>query len=178
MTAKSKPRQAVKAAAKATAKTVVKAKAKAKTKAPVSRSGESSSTTKTTSSNQRTEVLRKMLLERRQEVMKEIDGLIGHRMSDEIQRRVDSAPDVGDQALLDTERVRDISIMELRNKMRQQIDEALAKLEEGTYGRCADCGAEITEKRLRAVPVARRCVTCQEKQEMLEKIEMEEEQEL
>jgi len=178
MTAKSKPRQAVKAAAKATAKTVVKAKAKAKTKAPVSRSGESSSTTKTTSSNQRTEVLRKMLLERRQEVMKEIDGLIGHRMSDEIQRRVDSAPDVGDQALLDTERVRDISIMELRNKMRQQIDEALVKLEEGTYGRCADCGAEITEKRLRAVPFARRCVTCQEKQEMLEKIEMEEEQEL
>ena len=52
------------------------------------------------------------------------------------------------------------------------------KLEEGTYGRCADCGAEITEKRLRAVPFARRCVTCQEKQEMLEKIEMEEEQEL
>ena len=178
MTAKSKPRQAVKAAAKATAKTAVKAKVKAKAKAPVSKAEDSFSTTKTTGSNQRTEVLRKMLLERRQEVMKEIDGLIGHRMSDEIQRRVDSAPDVGDQALLDTERVRDISIMELRNKMRQQIDEALAKLEEGTYGRCADCGAEITEKRLRAVPFARRCVTCQEKQEMLEKIEMEEEQEL
>jgi DnaK suppressor protein len=178
MTAKSKPRQAVKATAKAAAKTVVKAKAKSKAKAPASKAEGSHSTTKTTSSSQRTEALRKMLLERRQEVMKEINGLIGHRMSDEIQRRVDSAPDVGDQALLDTERVRDISIMELRNKMRQQIDEALAKLEEGTYGRCADCGAEITEKRLRAVPFARRCVTCQEKQEMLEKIEMEEEQEL
>src|SRR2546425_9841799 len=178
MTAKSKPRQAVKGTAKATAKTVVKAKAKAKAKAPASKAEVSRSTTKTTNSNPRTEVLRKMLLERRQEVMKEIDGLIGHRMSDEIQRRVDSAPDVGDQALLDTERVRDISIMELRNKMRQQIDEALAKLEEGTYGRCADCGAEITEKRLHAVPFARRCVACQAKQEMLEKIEMEEEQEL
>ena len=178
MTAKSKPRQAVKATAKATAKTVVKAKAKAKAKAPASKAEVSPSTTKTTNSSPRTEMLRKMLLERRQEVMKEIDGLIGHRMSDEIQRRVDSAPDVGDQALLDTERVRDISIMELRNKMRQQIDEALVKLEEGTYGRCADCGAEITEKRLRAVPFARRCVTCQEKEEMLEKIEMEEEQEL
>jgi DnaK suppressor protein len=172
MTAKSKPRRAV----KATAKTVAKAKAKAK--APAPKAAGSPSTMKTASSNQRTEALRKMLLERRQEVMKEINGLIGHRMSDEIQRRVDSAPDVGDQALLDTERVRDISIMELRNKMRQQIDEALAKLEEGTYGRCADCGAEITEKRLRAVPFARRCVTCQAKQEMLEKIEMEEEQEL
>lgn len=174
MTAKSKPRRAV----KATAKTVVKAKAKAKAKAPAPKAAESPSPTKMASSSLRTEALRKMLLERRQEVMKEINGLIGHRMSDEIQRRVDSAPDVGDQALLDTERVRDISIMELRNKMRQQIDEALAKLEEGTYGRCADCGAEITEKRLRAVPFARRCVTCQAKQEMLEKIEMEEEQEL
>jgi len=174
MTAKSKPRRSV----KATAKTVVKAKAKAKAKAPAPKAAASPSTTKTASSSLRTEALRKMLLERRQEVMKEINGLIGHRMSDEIQRRVDSAPDVGDQALLDTERVRDISIMELRNKMRQQIDEALAKLEEGTYGRCADCGAEITEKRLRAVPFARRCVTCQAKQEMLEKIEMEEEQEL
>ncbi|TLY18921.1 MAG: transcriptional regulator, TraR/DksA family protein [Nitrospirae bacterium] len=174
MTAKSKPRQAVKAAAK----TVEKAKAKAKAKTPAPKAAESPSTTKTAGSGQRKEALRMMLLERRQEVMKEIDGLIGHRMSDEIQRRVDSAPDVGDQALLDTERVRDISIMELRNKMRQQIDEALAKLEEGTYGRCADCGAEITEKRLRAVPFARRCVSCQEKQEMLEKIEMEEEQEL
>ncbi len=172
MTSKSKPRRAV----KATAKTVAKAKAKAKS--PASKAAESPSPTKTASSSLRTEALRKMLLERRQEVMKEINGLIGHRMSDEIQRRVDSAPDVGDQALLDTERVRDISIMELRNKMRQQIDEALAKLEEGTYGRCADCGAEITEKRLRAVPFARRCVTCQAKQEMLEKIEMEEEQEL
>src|SRR5205823_6306676 len=141
MTAKSKPRQAVKAAAKATAKTVVKAKAKAKTKAPVSRPGESSSTTETTSSNQRTEVLRKMLLERRQEVMKEIDGLIGHRMSDEIQRRVDSAPDVGDQALLDTGRVRGTSIMELPNKMRQPIAEALGKPAKRTYGRSADFGA-------------------------------------
>ena len=68
MTAKSKPRRAV----KAMAKTVVKAKAKAKTKVPAPKAPESPSTTKTASSNPRTEVLRKMLLERRQEVMKEI----------------------------------------------------------------------------------------------------------
>src|SRR2546428_6034106 len=119
MTAKSKPRQAVKAATKATAKTVVKAKAKAKAKAPASKAEVSPSTTKPTSSSPRTEVLRKMLLERRQEVMKEIDGLIGHRMSDEIQRRVDSAPAAGGHALLDTERGRGSSIMQLRIKIRQ-----------------------------------------------------------
>src|SRR5437667_10492838 len=129
MTAKSKPRQAVKATAKATAKTVVKAKAKAKAKAPASKAEVSPSTTKTTNSNPRTEVLRKMLLERRQEVMKEIDGLIGHRMSDEIQRRVDSAPGVGDQALLDTERVREISLMEPRDKTRPHAGGAAGEAE-------------------------------------------------
>src|SRR5437870_13499440 len=97
MTAKSKPRQAVKAAAKATAKTVVKAKAKAKAKAPASKAEVSPSMTKTTSASPRTEALRKMLLERRQEVMREIDRLIGHRMPDEIQRRIDLAPYLGER---------------------------------------------------------------------------------
>jgi len=77
---------------------------------------------------------------------------------------------------LDSERAREISIMEMRNRVRQQIDEALVRLGEGNYGLCSDCGVEISEKRLKAVPFARRCVACQEKQEMLEKIEQEEDQ--
>ena len=191
MTSKSKPRRAAKTAVKTKRKPVAKAKAKATVKAkartmvkthakPTASAPKAKATpaAKGTASSMRKEILRKILVDRRQEVMKEIDGLLGNRMSDEYQRRVDSAPDVGDQALLDTERVRDISLLEMRNKMRQQIDEALAKLEEGGYGRCADCKVEISEKRLRTVPFARRCVACQSKQELLEKIEMEEEQEL
>src|SRR5436309_6345298 len=145
MTAKSKPRRAVKATVKAPVKTVAKAKVKAKAKAPAPKAAESPSKAKTAGSSQRTEALRRMLLEHRQEVMKEINGLIGHRMSDEIQRRVDSAPDVGDQALLDTERVRDISIMGLRQKMRQQIDDVLATVADGAYGRCVDRVAAIND---------------------------------
>ena len=178
MISKSKPRRGAKAAVK----TAVKVKAKAAIKATVKvavkpKPKAAAAAPKHAMASQRKDTLRKILMDRRQEVMKEIDGLLGNRMSDEYQRRVDSAPDVGDQALLDTERVRDISLLEMRNKMRQQIDEALAKLEEGTYGRCADCKVEISEKRLRTVPFARRCVACQEKEEMLEKIESEEEQE-
>jgi len=176
MTSKSRPRRRAKTAVKA----VVKMKAKAAVKSNAKGSAAKTAATavpKHTTISLRREALRKILMDRRQEVMKEIDGLLGNRMSDEYQRRVDSAPDVGDQALLDTERVRDISLLEMRNKMRQQIDEALAKLEEGTYGRCADCKVEISEKRLRTVPFARRCVACQEREEMLEKIELEEEQE-
>lgn len=183
MKAKSKPRRAPKAKTKV--KTKVRAKASIKTKAPTraqSRAPKAAAlpvpkpTTKGAGSSRRTDVLRQILMERRHAVLKEIEGLIGNRMDDEMQRRIDSAPDVGDQALLDSERGRDISILEMRNRVRQQIDEAIARLEEGTYGLCSDCGVEISEKRLKAVPFARRCVACQEKEELLEKIEQEEEQ--
>jgi DnaK suppressor protein len=126
--------------------------------------------------NPRRDALRKILLDRRQEVLKEIEELIGHRLSDDAQNRIDSVPDIGDQALLDSERGRDISILEMRNRMRQNIDEALIRLDEGAYGICSDCGVEISEKRLKAVPFARRCVACQAKEELLEKIEREEDQ--
>ena len=131
---------------------------------------------KETFSNVRHDALRKMLMERRQEVLKEIEQLIGHRLSDDAQHRTDSVADIGDQALLDSQRGRDISILEMRNRMRQNIDEALIRLDEGAYGICSDCGVEISEKRLKAVPFARRCVACQAKEELLEKIEQEEEQ--
>jgi DnaK suppressor protein len=156
-----------------TGKSKSQQEAKAKPKSPAAKSP---APTKTTSSGIRRDALRKMLMDRRQEVLKEIEQLIGHRLSDEAQQRVDSVPDVGDQALLDSERGRDISILEMRNKLRQNIDEALVRLDEGTYGICSDCGVEISEKRLKAIPFARRCVACQEKVEMLEKIEQEEDQ--
>ena len=81
------------------------------------------------------------------------------------------------QALMDLERELGISLMEMRNRRRQSIDEALARLHEGTYGICAECGVEISEKRLQAVPFAKLCVECQSKAELLEKIEREEERE-
>src|SRR3989442_11160598 len=95
MTAKSKPRRAVKATVKASVKTVAKGKAKAKAKVPAPKAAVSPSMAKTAGSSQRTEALRRMLLEHRQAVMKEINGLIRHRMSDEIQRRGPAAPRVG-----------------------------------------------------------------------------------
>lgn len=45
------------------------------------------------------------------------------------------------------------------------IDEALARMDEGTYGLCVSCGNPIQEKRLEAVPWARHCIQCQELQE-------------
>src|SRR5215813_1407360 len=114
---------------------------------------------------------------RRREALKEIEGSLGQSLTEDQQRRLESARDVGDQALMDLDRELGISLMEMRNRRRQAIDEALTRLSEGTYGICAECGVEISEKRLEAVPFAKLCVECQSKQELLEKIEKEEERE-
>lgn len=123
----------------------------------------------------RQEVLQKMLMGKRQEIIKEIEDSLGQSLTEDQQRRLESARDVGDQALMDLERELGISLMEMRNRRRQSIDEALTRLHEGTYGICAECGVEISEKRLQAVPFANLCVECQSRTELLEKIEREEE---
>jgi DnaK suppressor protein len=123
----------------------------------------------------RREVLHQMLILKRQEILKEIEGSLGQSLTEDQQRRLESARDVGDQALMDLDRELGISLMEMRNRRRQAIDEALTRLSEGTYGICAECGVEISEKRLEAVPFAKLCVECQSRQELLEKIEKEEE---
>ena len=42
-----------------------------------------------------------------------------------------------------------------------EVDAALARIADGSYGRCADCGAEIPAKRLEALPASARCMDCQ-----------------
>jgi len=125
----------------------------------------------------RREKLHRMLMGKRQELMQEITGNLGASLTEDQRRRLESAMDVGDQSLMDLDRELGISLMEMRNKRRQLIDEALARLEDSTYGLCDECGVEINEKRLAAVPFAKLCVACQSKQELIEKIEKGEERE-
>jgi len=47
----------------------------------------------------------------------------------------------------------------------QLVEEALQRVKNGNYGLCVHCGEEIQQKRLEAVPWARHCISCQEKQE-------------
>ena len=52
--------------------------------------------------------------------------------------------------------------------MLNEVDAALTRIEEGTYGRCEDCGKAIPAQRLAAIPYALRCVPCEEKHEQAE----------
>ena len=58
-----------------------------------------------------------------------------------------------------------ISMSANDRKLLQLIDEALARVESGDYGDCVNCAEPVQEKRLNAVPWARYCLSCQDKQE-------------
>ncbi len=81
---------------------------------------------------------------------------------DSIKDVVDAASDELDKAFV--MRIRDREL-----KLIKKIDEALKRIEEGSYGICEECGCDIEEKRLNARPVATLCIACKEEQEEQEK---------
>ena len=69
--------------------------------------------------------------------------------------------------LASSERDREISLL-LTDREREKlwaIDDALERIEDGTYGICENCESEIAPKRLEAMPFTRLCVSCQSEQE-------------
>jgi DnaK suppressor protein len=101
--------------------------------------------------------VRKTLLEMKIKLLAE--GL-GKSLPEDLARPFDIG-DEGDRA--DIERTHEVSILlSVRDKEKlQAIEKALEKLREGTYGVCEECGEEIGTGRLKAMALARLCVSCQ-----------------
>jgi RNA polymerase-binding transcription factor DksA len=81
------------------------------------------------------------------------------------------AIDQGDTSELDTQDELEFALIQMKSDTVNRIDAALRRLEEGTYGRCFECGDEIGETRLRALPFAVRCKDCEEIRERAEQRE-------
>jgi RNA polymerase-binding transcription factor DksA len=58
---------------------------------------------------------------------------------------------------------RDLALRDRAKAQLLQIDQALASIDGGTYGRCTGCGAPIANDRLRAIPWVARCIDCARK---------------
>ena len=114
-----------------------------------------------------------LLSEKKAAIEKDIRTHLVRQIGPDNANRVDSVLDQGDLSAIDMGEGVDLALLEMRNRMKRSVDQALLRLEEGSYGNCEDCGGEIEEKRLMAMPFAQLCIKCQRKKEELEKIERE-----
>ncbi len=129
--------------------------------------------TASASGGERAGALRKLLIQKREQIVKEAKIEISKYIKGETRQLVDTALDDGDWSVVDLSE--DISLRQLgaHRERLVKIDAAIRKLDEGTYGICEDCGGKISEERLKVLPFAIYCRDCQEKIEQLEAIEKE-----
>jgi RNA polymerase-binding protein DksA len=59
----------------------------------------------------------------------------------------------------------ELTIASAGSETMKDIEAALGKIEDGTYGKCGVCGGQVSEKRLEAVPYARLCISCKSEEE-------------
>jgi DnaK suppressor protein len=73
--------------------------------------------------------------------------------------------DEGEPETITTDRERDLSLLENARDLLDQVQVALRKISDGTYGTCASCGKSIEAARLKALPHASLCISCKRKEE-------------
>jgi DnaK suppressor protein len=112
---------------------------------------------------ERKEELRRMLIQKKEELQKGIAKELGNYLRTGTIK--DPCSDWGDLAFSSLEAEMGFTMVDLRDRLVEKIDDALARLEIGTYGICENCGIEISEARLKALPYATRCTECQKMEE-------------
>ncbi len=109
----------------------------------------------------RTAALRNILLERRHALQTDVSDRV--RTSRAAKDR--EVGDMLDTSDADTQSGMDFTLLQMKTEMLASIERALRRLEAGTYGVCAECDEDISEKRLRAIPFAVRCQSCEGRHE-------------
>ena len=113
-----------------------------------------------TEDRRRYEVLSQMLTERQAEIRNKLRSL-----REVLPAAVTQVKDDEERSMEDFVLGMDFALMEMECETLRKIDEALLRLEEGTYGACSECDASISEMRLKALPFATLCRDCQEQAE-------------
>jgi DnaK suppressor protein len=104
--------------------------------------------------------LKRMLQERQRELVAEVQGKI-RGVRAEGAEKPHEVMDQGETSEVDIQEDIELALIQMKAETLNKINEALARLEEGRYGLCFECGEEISEARLRALPFAVRCMDCE-----------------
>jgi DnaK suppressor protein len=116
--------------------------------------------------------LRQMLDERRREIHAQVQGKMrGVREEGTWGGKLNEVLDTVESAEADIQEDLEFALVQMKSETLNKITDALVRLEQGTYGNCFECGDEIGEKRLRALPFAVRCKDCEEARETAEQRE-------
>jgi DnaK suppressor protein len=111
------------------------------------------------------EYFRKKLLDWKEEILREAKETLAH-----LQLENENHPDLADRASSETDRAIELRARDRQRKLIAKIDEALARLDDGTYGYCEETGDPIALKRLEARPIATLSIEAQERHERRERV--------
>jgi DnaK suppressor protein len=116
--------------------------------------------------------LKQMLDERRREIQAQVQGKMrGVREEGSWGGKLNEVLDTVESAEADIQEDLELALVQMKSETLNKITDALTRLEQGDYGNCYECGEEIAEKRLRALPFAVRCKDCEEAKEVAERRE-------
>jgi RNA polymerase-binding transcription factor DksA len=107
--------------------------------------------------------LQGLLESRRSELSRQVRGRIRDVRADGDSDR--DVPNGDETAEADVREDIDFALIQMKSEVLLNVDAALRRLEQGSYGDCVDCDGAIAESRLRALPFAVRCRDCEEARE-------------
>ena len=110
------------------------------------------------------EYFRQKLLRWRAELLQESNETLQHLQEESL-----SEPDIADRASLETDRALELRTRDRERKLISKIDDALKRIEDGTYGYCEDTAEPISLRRLEARPIATLSIEAQERHERMER---------
>jgi RNA polymerase-binding transcription factor len=111
------------------------------------------------------EYFRAKLLAWREDILREAKDTLQH-----LQEENQNHPDLADRASSETDRAIELRARDRQRKLIAKIDEALTRIDDGTYGYCEETGEPISLRRLEARPIATLSVEAQERHERRERI--------
>lgn len=115
--------------------------------------------------------LKRILEERRREILAQVQEKMRDVRAEGGIGEGQGVLDAAESSEADIQDDIEFSLIQMKSETLHRIEEALTRLAEGTFGNCFECGDEISERRLRALPFAVRCKDCEEARELAERRE-------